>query len=183
MELRRVRRRGELPCFPRTRARYSDPGSTREVRPKPWHDARRFRPLRRFPHRTTRGYLTNEAIPTSMSPNKKLIETYMTTVDRSKAAESLADDVEWIEWGDGVPATGVRTQGKAAFIQNFGDDELRTQITRMTEENNVVVVEGTVHVHKKEGRDLTLQYCNIFELENGKVKRLNSFGALIKDSP
>ncbi|MCI4342124.1 MAG: nuclear transport factor 2 family protein [Thermoplasmata archaeon] len=116
-----------------------------------------------------------------MSPNKKVIETYLSSTDRSKVAPLLAEDVEWIEWGDGVPPTGVRTRGKDAFIQNFGTDELRSQITRMTEEDNVVVAEGTVRVHKKEGGILTVQFCDIFELENGKVKRLSTFGALVKD--
>jgi ketosteroid isomerase-like protein len=119
----------------------------------------------------------------AVSPNKKVIETYLSTVDRSKIAPLLADDVEWVEWGEGVPATGVRTQGKAAFIANFGPDELRCQIKRLTEENNVVVAEGTVRVDKKDGKSFRVQFCDIFELENGKVKRLNSFAALIKDSP
>jgi len=52
----------------------------------------------------------------------------------------------------------------------------------MTEEGNVVVVEGIAHVHKKEGSDHHVRFVNIFELESGKVKRLNSFGALLKDS-
>jgi uncharacterized protein len=117
-----------------------------------------------------------------VSQNKKIIETHMTSTDRSKAAEFLADDVEWIEWAEGVPSTGVRTRGKAAFIQNYGDDELRTQITRMTEENNVVVAEGSTRVHKKDGRVFTVQFVDIFELENGKIKRKSSFGALVKDA-
>ncbi|MGI0079797.1 MAG: nuclear transport factor 2 family protein [Nitrososphaerales archaeon] len=117
-----------------------------------------------------------------MSPNKKLIEAYFATTDRSKLAPLLSEDVEWVEWVDGVPPSGSRLRGKAAYIQNSGDDELQTEITRMTEENNVVVAEGTVHVHKKDGKNLTVQFCDIFELENGKIKRLNSFGALIKNS-
>lgn len=52
----------------------------------------------------------------------------------------------------------------------------------MTEENNVVVAEGTVRVHKKEDKILTVQFCDIFELENGKIKRLSSYGAMVKDS-
>jgi uncharacterized protein len=124
--------------------------------------------------------MPSQMVSAAVSPNKKVIEAYMASTDRSKAAQLLADDVEWIEWGDGVPATGVRTRGKAAFIQNFGDDELRSEIVRMTEEGNVVTVEGIAHVHKKDGSDLSVRFCNIFELENGKVKRLNSFGALLK---
>ncbi len=118
-----------------------------------------------------------------MSPNKKVIERHLTSTDRSDVAEILSDDVEWIEWGEGVPPTGVRTQGRVAYIQNFGDDENRTQITRMTEEGNVVVAEGTVHVHKQDGRVLKVQFVDIFELEGGKIKRKSSFAALLKDSP
>ena len=117
-----------------------------------------------------------------MLPNKKVVEAHIAAAGPSKAAEFLADDVEWIEWGDGVPATGVRTRGKSAFIENYGEDEIRNEVLRMTEEGNVVVVEGIAHVHKKDGRNLAVRYCNIFELENGKIKRKSSFGALLKDS-
>ena len=130
----------------------------------------------------TDGYISPQPFAAAMSPNKKVIEAHMTAPDRSKAAEFLADDVEWIEWGDGVPPTGVRTRGKAAFVQNYGDDELRAEIARMTEEGNVVVVEGTAHVHKKDGSKLSVRFCDIFELEHGKIKRKSSFGALLKDS-
>ena len=116
-----------------------------------------------------------------MSPNKKVVETYLATADRSKVAPLLGDDVEWVEWGDGVPASGVRHRGKAEFIQNFGDDELRTQITRLMEEDYVVVAEGVVSVFKKDGTVLKVRFCDIFELENGKVKHLDSYGALLKD--
>jgi len=117
-----------------------------------------------------------------MSPNKKLIETYLATSDKSKLGPLLADDVEWIEWGDGVPATVVITRGKEAHLKNYGDDELRSEIHRLTEENNVVVAEGTAHVTKEDGSSLSVRYVNIFELEKGKIKRKSSFGALIKDS-
>jgi uncharacterized protein len=126
--------------------------------------------------------MAEDALSAEMSANKKVIEAHTTAKNPSQAAEFLADDIEWVEWGDGVPATGIRTRGKATFIQNFGDDELRNEIVRMTEENNVVVVEGIAHVHKKDGRNFAVRYCNIFELENGKIKRKSSFGALLKDS-
>jgi uncharacterized protein len=115
-----------------------------------------------------------------MSRNKQVIETHWTSTDRSRAADLLADDVVWTEWGDGVPATGVQTRGKAAYMQNARDDELRTQIHRMTEENNVVVAGGTVRVHKKDGRNMTVEFVDTFELENGKIKRKSSFGTQVK---
>jgi uncharacterized protein len=118
-----------------------------------------------------------------MSANKQLIERYLATSDKSKLGALLADDVEWIEWGDGVPASGAITRGKEAHIKNYGDDELRGEIHRLTEENNVVVAEGTAHVTKKDGRHLSVRYVDIFEVENGKIKRKSSFGALLKGTP
>lgn len=115
-----------------------------------------------------------------MSENKKFIETLQAT-HHSKLGPLLADDVEWVEWADGVPATGAVKRGKAAYLGNYGDDELRGEITRIIEEGNVVVVEGTVHVHRKDGKNLTVQYCDIYELEHGKVKRKSTYGALLKE--
>jgi len=123
-------------------------------------------------------------VPTlmAMSANKKLVETYLTTADKSKLGPLLADDVEWVEWGDGVPPSGVVTRGRDAHLKNYGDDKLRGEIHRLTEENNVVVAEGTAHVTKNDGSSLSVRFVNIFELENGKIKRKSSFGALLKGS-
>jgi len=118
-----------------------------------------------------------------MSENKKLIETYLATKEKATLAPLLADDIEWVEWGDGVPPSGVITRGKEAHIKNFGDDELRSEVHRLTEENNVVVAEGTAHVTQNDGTSLSVRFVNIFEVEHGKIKRKSSFGALLKDSP
>jgi ketosteroid isomerase-like protein len=116
------------------------------------------------------------------SENKKVVEKYMRR-DLSNIESLVADDVEWVEWVDGVPSTGSRNRGKAAIVQNVGEDKLRNEIIRMTEEGNVVVVEGVCHVTRKDGGSLKVRFCNIFELKNGKIKRQDSFGALLKDSP
>ena len=116
-----------------------------------------------------------------MSPNKKLVETYLKAA-RSVSGALMTDDVEWVEWVDGVPPTGSVNRGKAAVLGNPGDDTLRNEITRMTEEGNVVVVEGICHVTKKDGCSLKVRFCNIFELKDGKVKRQDSFGALLKEA-
>ncbi len=116
-----------------------------------------------------------------LSPNKHLITTYM-NADRSKSGELMTDDIQWVEWVDGVPPAGSVNEGKAAVMGNAGDDVLRNEITRMTEEGNVVVVEGICHVTKKDGSTLKVRFCNVFELKGGQVKRQDSFGALLKDS-
>ncbi len=128
-----------------------------------------------------RDYLTDGPIRALVSPNKKLVESYFATLDKSKLGPLLADDVEWVEWVDGVPASGAITRGQAAVIGNYGDDELRVDLARLTEEGNVVVAEGTAHVTKKDGRAFHVRFCDIFEMEHGKIQRKSSFGALIKD--
>ena len=122
------------------------------------------------------------SVPIVSSPNKKVVEGYFASTG-TDYARLLSDDVELVEWADGVPASGARTQGKAAFVHSRGHREFRTQIARMTEENNVVFAEGTARGAKKEGGFWTVQFVDIFELENGLVKRLTSFGASVKDSP
>jgi uncharacterized protein len=128
------------------------------------------------------GIIERVPFSTAVGANKQLIETYLSTTEKSKLGPLLADDVEWIEWGDGVPASGVITRGKRAYIENYGDDQLRGEIHRLTEENNVVVAEGTAHVTMKDGGTLSVRFVDIFELENGKIKRKSSFGARIKES-
>jgi uncharacterized protein len=116
-----------------------------------------------------------------MSSNKQVIESYLTSTG-TDYARLLADDVELIEWGEGGPATGIRTQGKAAYVENRGGGNYETRITRLTEENNVVVAEGVSWGTKPQGGSWRVQFCDIFELENGKVKRLSAFGASVRDS-
>jgi ketosteroid isomerase-like protein len=116
-----------------------------------------------------------------MSLNKEFIRS-LGSMTPSELGPVLDDEVEWVEWVDGVPASGAITRGREAFIKNYGDDELHGQTSRMIEEGNVVVEEGSVLVQKKDGRSFRVQYCNIYEVKEGKVKRKSSYGALIKDS-
>jgi uncharacterized protein len=117
----------------------------------------------------------------SMSPNKKVVETYLTSLgnlDWTAVAACLADDVERIEWADGFPSSGVPTRGKAAVLRDL-DAPRRFQIEtlRMTEENDVVATEEVVRVPLKEGGVFVGRACGIFELENGRVKRMASWVA------
>jgi uncharacterized protein len=50
----------------------------------------------------------------------------------------------------------------------------------MTEENNVVVVEGSVRSPRKDGGVLNAVFCDVFELRDSKIKRLTSYLAEIK---
>ena len=116
-----------------------------------------------------------------MSSNKQVVQSYFDSkgTDYSRL---LADDVDLIEWVDGGPASGVVTHGKAAYVENRGARNYETQIVRMTEENDVVLVEGVARGAKKEGGFWRVQFCDIFELKNGKIQRLSGFGVAVQDA-
>jgi len=117
----------------------------------------------------------------ALSPNKKVVESYFSSQGTEYAA-LLADDVELVEWASGVPATGAVTKGRAAFVQDRGSREYQREISRMTEEGNVVVAEGFARGFKKDGGRWTVHFCDIFELEQGKVKRLSSLGFDVQEA-
>ncbi len=119
-------------------------------------------------------------MPTT-SPNKKVVENYFYSKG-TEYAPLLADDVELVDWDVGVPASGAVTKGKAAFVQNRGNREFKSQITRMTEEDNVVVAEGFARGAKKDGGTWTVHFCDTFEIEHGRVKRVSSHGVDVKES-
>src|SRR5688572_1866802 len=88
----------------------------------------------------------------AMSPNKRTVRKYMEAFGKSNHEEvlsCLADDVEWV-----IPGM-FHVRGKAAFDQQIENDAFvgspTITITRMVEENDVVVCEGTVRSARKDG--------------------------------
>ncbi len=114
------------------------------------------------------------------TPNKELVRSYYES-EGTEYARLLADDVELIDWDPGVPASGAVTRGRAAYVQNRGNREFQSQIVRLTEEGNVVVVEGFARGSKKGGGPWTVRFCDIYELENGKIKRVSTHGVDVKE--
>ena len=45
----------------------------------------------------------------------------------------------------------------------------------MTEQNDVVIVEGTVQAQLASGEKLPLIFCDVFEMQDGKIKKLIGF--------
>ena len=123
-----------------------------------------------------------------MSPNKKIVKTWLdgiTGLDGSALQRCLVEDAERVEWADGSSESGVPTRGRAAIIRSMdrpANVAVRFEVTRMTEENDTVVAEGFAHITKEDGVAVTLKFCDIFEFEGGKVKRLDSFTAMAKTS-
>jgi uncharacterized protein len=111
-----------------------------------------------------------------MIGNKKIVEIFMdgfNKYDHKQILSCLTDDVEWEMPG------AFHLFGKDAFDKEIENDAFIGNpvitITRIIEENNIVVAEGKVIVGKKEGGFLNAVFCDVFDIENGKIKRLISY--------
>jgi ketosteroid isomerase-like protein len=111
-----------------------------------------------------------------VTENKKTVEKYMDGFkqsDHEVILSCLTDDVEWSMPG------AFHLVGKGAFDKEIENDAFvgspAITITRMVEENDVVVAEGTVRVKKKDGGFLNAVFCDVFAMEKEKIKRLTSY--------
>jgi ketosteroid isomerase-like protein len=118
-----------------------------------------------------------------MTPNAQTVTDYMDgfrRTDRPAILACLADDVQWE-----IPGF-FKVEGKAAFDAHIEDDAFvgrpEITVTRLIEENDVVVAEGTVRTQRKEGTVMRLAFCDVFELRGGKICRLVSYLVELKDS-
>jgi uncharacterized protein len=93
--------------------------------------------------------------------------------DHALILSCLTDDVEWE-----IPGM-FHSRGKAAFDQEIENDGFvgrpDIEVTRMIEEENVVMAEGSVRTQKSDGGELRLRFCDVFVMEAGKIKRLTSY--------
>jgi ketosteroid isomerase-like protein len=119
-----------------------------------------------------------------MTLNQATIEKYMDGFrkgDHEQILSCLTDDVEWLLPG------AFHITGKLAFDREIENDQFSGKpiitVSRMTEENDVVVAEGTVRAQKKDGTTLNLAMCDVFEMRGGKIKRLVSYLMATIQSP
>jgi ketosteroid isomerase-like protein len=93
--------------------------------------------------------------------------------DHQMILDCLTDDVEWILPG------AFHLHGKEAFDREIENDAFiqppDIEVTRMTEQNDVVVAEGFVRTRRKDGVTLTLAMCDVFDMREGKIRRLTSY--------
>lgn len=108
--------------------------------------------------------------------NKQTVQTYMQGFregNHPKILACLADDVQWILPG------GVHLRGKAAFDKEIENPAFvgkpTLTVKRLTEENDVVVAEGRVQCAKKDGGRIDMIFADVFEMHDGKIRKLSSF--------
>jgi ketosteroid isomerase-like protein len=116
-----------------------------------------------------------------MSLNKNTVQKYIDGFNKSdhdQILSCLTDDIEWL-----MPGT-FHLAGKDAFDNEIENDAFTgsptVKITRMIEENDVVIAEGTVRVAWKDGGFLNAVFCDVFEMENTRIKRLITYQVNLK---
>jgi ketosteroid isomerase-like protein len=112
----------------------------------------------------------------NLSQNKETVEKYLDGFresDHKKVLSCLTDDVEWE-----IPGM-LHLIGKDTFDKEIENDAFvgspTITITRMTEENDVVVAEGSVRTQRKAGGFLNARFCDVFVMQGGKIKRLITY--------
>ena len=111
-----------------------------------------------------------------MSENKQTVERYMDGFrksDHKLILSCLTDDVEWEMPG------AFHLIGKDAFDKEIENEAFvgrpTITVTRLTEENDVVVAEGTVRTQRKAGGFLNAVFCDVFVMRRGKIERLITY--------
>ena len=111
-----------------------------------------------------------------MTANTHCVRAYMDAYGRSDHAavlSCLTDDVEWI-----VPGAFHLT-GKTAFDGEIENGAFvgrpAITVTRIVEDGDVVVAEGTVRTEQTAGGVLHLVFCDVFEMRDAKIRRLTSY--------
>jgi len=111
-----------------------------------------------------------------MTENKKTVERYMEGFmesDHEKILSCLTDDIIWE-----MPGM-IHLSGKEAFDKEIENDNFvgspTIQLIRMVEENDIVIAEGAVQCKMKAGGLLDALFCDVFQMERGKIKKLNTY--------
>lgn len=111
-----------------------------------------------------------------MTPNKQTVNEYMEAFrvsDHKRILDCLTDDIVW-------EMPGIYQHvGKEAFDKEIENDNFTgsptIQIIKLIEENDIVIAEGAVQGNMKNGNTLDAVFCDVFEMEKGKIKKLTSY--------
>jgi uncharacterized protein len=119
-----------------------------------------------------------------MSLNKETVQRYMEAYSRWDHQEVLAcltDDVEWVVPGAfhlvGRESFDKEIEGRGAA----GPPEI--VVTRLIEEDDVVMAEGTVRNALEDGGELSLVFCDVFLMRDGQIRQLTSYLIAVPDLP
>ena len=123
---------------------------------------------------------TRNIVQMTTSNNKKTIEKYIDGFEKSDHTQILSCLTEDVIWE--MPGI-FKLKGKEEFDKEIENPAFkgspRLTINRMTEEGNIVVLEGTVIGTTLNDESFKALFCDVFEMEDHKIKRLIGFIANI----
>jgi ketosteroid isomerase-like protein len=96
------------------------------------------------------------------------------------AAANMSDEVSWMIAGSLPGVSGVK-KGKAAVKEFIGGirkafpQGLNSQISKVHSAGDTVIVELTNTGKAFNGRDYRNEYCFLFEIEGGKIRRVREY--------
>jgi len=119
----------------------------------------------------------------SVDANKQMVKsTWEAFVqgDIKSAFANMSDEVSWLIPGNLNNLSGLR-KGKAAileFARNAAKtfpNGLQTEIKRVYGDGDTVILELTNRGKLANGRDYENEYCFVFEVEAGKIRRVREY--------
>ncbi len=119
----------------------------------------------------------------SVEANKELVKNFwgaFSKGDIKGAFALLSDEVSWLIPGNLPNLSGLR-KGKAEIL-NFArgaakmfPSGLKSEIHRVYGDGNTVLIEMTNRGKLFNGRDYDNEYCFVFEVEEGKIRRVREY--------
>jgi uncharacterized protein len=118
----------------------------------------------------------------SIETNKELVTNFWSAFakgDIKTAFASLSDEVSWLIPGN-LPISGLR-KGKPEIL-NFARHAakmfpggLKSELRRIYGDGDTVLIEMVNRGKLFNGRDYENDYCFVFEIENGKIRRVREY--------
>lgn len=118
----------------------------------------------------------------NVEQNKALVtETWNALVkgDIKAAFANMSDEVSWLIPGN-LPVSGLK-KGKAGVLEflrgaaQLFPSGLRSEIRRVYCDGDVVIIELTNRGKLANGRDYENEYCFVYEVEAGKIRRVREY--------
>jgi ketosteroid isomerase-like protein len=100
--------------------------------------------------------------------------------DIKGAFANMSDDVSWLVPGN-LPGVSGLKRGKdeiLKFMSGVGDtfpEGLQSEIRKVHCDGDTVVVELTNRGRVRNGKQYENEYCFVFELEDGKIRRIREY--------
>src|SRR6202790_2899938 len=124
----------------------------------------------------------------STEQNKEMVKATWTAFakgDLKAAFGNMADNVSWLIPGNISGVSGVK-RGKDDILKFMGSigsklpEGMHSEITRAYADGDTVILELTNKAKVSNGKSYENEYCFVFEIENGKIRRIREYTDTLK---